>query len=187
MLGMTQTEYARHRNVARQTIHKMVKAGKIPVGTDGRIDPAAADFALGENRSRVNEPAAPLAPSPDTGSLTRARTATEVYKARMAQLLYEERLGRSLSLDGVIEATKIFAETVQRSVRRISTHAEEVHSAACRDGQVGTRNVLKKIEYDVLANVSAACIQLATAATNARFGNTASEEFDSDEVEGAEG
>lgn len=102
VLEMSQAEYARHRGVSPQAINKQVKARKIPVLPNGKIDAAAADRALGETRERVTirddvdaDETPRAAPAPVAGAgLTKAKTATEVYRARLAQLEYEERTGK---------------------------------------------------------------------------------------------
>jgi hypothetical protein len=96
---MTQSEYARHRGVSPQAIHKQIKAGKIPLLPNGKVDAVAADRALGETRERITirddvEEAPRAAAPPADAGLTKAKTATEVYRARLAQLEYEERTGK---------------------------------------------------------------------------------------------
>lgn len=97
---MTQSEYARHRGVSPQAVHKQIKAGKIPLLPNGKVDAVAADRALGETRERITirddveeAPRAVATPAAGAG-LTKAKTATEVYRARLAQLEYEERTGK---------------------------------------------------------------------------------------------
>lgn len=161
---MTQAEYARHRRVSRQAISKLVKAGRIPVDGNGKIDPAAADFALGEDRSRIDEPRA-AAPGESSG-LTKARTATEVYKAKLAQLQYEKALGNVVSTEGVTQAAIACVEVVQRVVRRVSGLAEELAAVALKDGVPGTRVRLKQAEREILEQLSQAFDNLARDAVN---------------------
>jgi|GEM_PF-3382622 len=153
---MTQADYAKHRGVKRQTIHKMVKAGKIPVGNDGKIDAAAADFALGENRARIDEPRTVSAQPAESTGLTRARTVNEVYKARIAELEYQKRLGNALPKDGVVEAASTCGEVVVRIIRGLSMRAEEIMGAGARDGIAGVRAVLKTIERDQSTRIAVA-------------------------------
>jgi hypothetical protein len=175
---MTQAEYAKHRGVARQTIHKMVKAGKIPVGNDGKIDAAAADFALGENRARIDEPQASAPQTAESIGLTRARTANEVYKARIAQLEYQKRLGNVLPKAGVIDASSRCGEVMLRIIRGLSMRAEEIAAAGTREGIAGVRTVLKAIERDQLTRAAAAFSDLAEQATLAHEAELATVEDD---------
>jgi hypothetical protein len=124
VLEMSQAEYARHRGVSPQAINKQVKARKIPVLPNGKIDVAAADRALGETRERVTirddveaDEAPRAAPAPVAGAgLTKAKTATEVYRARLAQLEYEERTGKlvpaaAAAREWARALTKVIGET----------------------------------------------------------------------------
>jgi hypothetical protein len=154
---MTQAEYARHRGVTRQAVGKLVAAGKIKLH-NGRIDAAEADLALGETIERINTPAADAREAP---GLTRARTVTEVYRARMAELQYERALGNLVATEGVADAAAVCGETMVRIVRSLSTRTEELNAAAAQGGLPGVRTLLKTIEHDMLQNVSAAFAKLA--------------------------
>jgi hypothetical protein len=117
-LEMSQSEYARHCGVRRQLVHKWIAAGKIPVLPNGTIDAVAADRARGQTVERViirdePEPDAPRA-APEFSGLTKAKTATEVYRARLAQLEYEERSGRLVPIDDVHRAASDCAEALVR-------------------------------------------------------------------------
>lgn len=147
--GMTQAEYARHRNVSRQAISKLIKAGKIPVSPDGLIDPAEADFRLGENRLRVNihddaDEATPVSRLPAEGAgLTKARTATEVYRARIAQLEFEERVGKLVRIVDIERSMERCAEALVRDIDQLPTVADDVAAAFARGGVAAVRDALK--------------------------------------------
>jgi hypothetical protein len=158
---MTQAEYARHRGVTRQAVGKFVASGKIQLH-NGKIDAAEADLALGQTIERVNSP--PI-DSREAPGLTRARTVTEVYRARMAELQYERALGNLVAADGVADAASACGETMVRIVRSLSARADELNAAAAQDGLPGVRALLKVIEHDMLQNVSLAFAQLASDAT----------------------
>jgi len=118
---MTQAEYARHRGVSRQAIGKFAAAGKVVI-VGGKVDVVASDRLLGETRERVNlrddepdTPAAAAAPA-ESGRLTAAKTATEVYRARLAQLQYEEKTRKLISAEAAAkewgrELSKIVGDT----------------------------------------------------------------------------
>lgn len=147
---MSQAEYARHRGVTRQAVSKAVKNKSIPVGKDGRINPADADYALDGNRARLNMPADEPGPSPaggfsDSSGLTKARTANEVYKARLSQLEYEEKTGRLRPVADVVAAAQLCAEQVVRVFDRLPQRAEEIAAAARTGDAAAVRALLKTI------------------------------------------
>jgi len=130
---MTQSEYARHRGVSPQAVHKQIKAGKIPLLPNGKVDAVAADRALGETRERITirddvdeAPRAAAAPAPGAG-LTKAKTATEVYRARLAQLEYEERTGK------LIDATAASKEWARALTKVIGDTETFLHTTLARE------------------------------------------------------
>jgi hypothetical protein len=124
-LEMSQADYARHRGVSRQAIGKLI-GKKITLLPNGKIDVVAADRALGEARERVtirddvDEAPAPAVEAPraaaPAGGLTKAKTVTEVYRARLAQLEYEEKTGKLINAAAAAKEwgralSKIIADT----------------------------------------------------------------------------
>lgn len=158
MLEYTQAEYARYRNVSRQAVNKLIQSGRIPYREKGGrklIDVAAADRAIGGNRERVN--ARDDAPTRDAGEaggyapaagetagLTKARTATEVYRARIAQLEYEERVGKLLRVADVEDAMTRCAETLARDLDGLVGAADDLAAAIGRGGVAELRDELKR-------------------------------------------
>jgi hypothetical protein len=164
---MTQVEYARHRGVSKQAIWKLIDAGRIPfrIDDDGTklINAADADFALNENRARVEAEAAPISAA-QTSGLTRARTVTEVYRARLAHLEYHKRVGELVPLADVEVATTRCSDTLVALVKQLSTRAEEIYAASAEHGVQGARIALKAAERDLREKVAAAFNQLAAEA-----------------------
>jgi hypothetical protein len=158
---MSQADYARHRGVSRQAISKMVGAGKITLREEGGkkgIDPAEADRALGMNVQRVLADGGDDAQSNGYGGgretqqpagLTRARTATEVYKARLAELDYNERLGKLRPLDQTEAAAARCMEVVLRAFTGIVGRAEELTARANKDGVPGMRAGRRDVVRDL--------------------------------------
>lgn len=170
---LTQAEYARHRGVSRPAITKLINSGKIPetafsIGQDGkrRIDVAAADFALGESRERIlstddhgddadgggadptfgsNAGNRGAAGASDVARLTQARTATEIYRARTAELEYDQKVGRLLSVDDVTRAMEKCAAVIVREIEQLPNFADEIAAAHARDGVPSVRITLKNI------------------------------------------
>ncbi|MCA1381287.1 hypothetical protein [Bradyrhizobium sp. BRP23] len=167
---MTQTEYAAHRGVSRQAISKLVKQGKIPASAfiDGKIDPAAADFALGETRERILSAdddgedfggADPtfgsaagtrqVASDSSVARLTQAKTATEIYRARTAELEYDQRVGKLLSTEDVTRSMEKCAAVIVRELEGLPNFADEIAAAIAKDGLPGARQALKNIARNV--------------------------------------
>jgi hypothetical protein len=130
-------------------------------GRERLIDVAQFDRAVGENRERVTvrdeveaqaSPRAPAESDPSTrrvvlrgddlepdapraaefSGLTRAKTATEVYRARLAQLEYEERVGRLVPIDEVSRATAAFGEVFVKILEMPLQRIEPLMAAAAR-------------------------------------------------------
>lgn len=162
-MAMTQAQYARHRGVSRQAVHKLVKARKIPVRSDGTIDPADADFALGEARERIDTPPEGSRDNrSEVGGLTAARTAEAVYSARLKQLQYERECNRLLPVDQVVAAASACAGEMVRQIDRIASRADELTEAIRKDGVLGARTVLKAIARDLRHRAGTAFAAVAT-------------------------
>lgn len=123
---MTFTAYAKHRGVSQPYISQQVAAGVIPLVAGRKIDPDAADAALdalrdpskagvaarhAAARGAKNAPPEPPAPEVErplggapTGQFHKAKTATEVFRAKTAQLEYERAIGRLIESDTAIRA-----------------------------------------------------------------------------------
>ena len=164
MLEMSQSEYARHRGVSRQAISKLAGVGKLVLiekeNGDKVVDVAASDRALGEVRERIvarDEPAAP-APGytpPAEGGLTKAKTATEIYRARLAQLDYDEKVGRLLQAEDVARAMRVCGEAIARDIELLPNAAAELAAALRQDGEAGMRLALKKLSRQMLTTLAA--------------------------------
>jgi len=118
VVWLTPAEYARHRRVSRQAVHKAIAQGRVQL-FGGRIDRDAADREWIDNTDpipggsstpgAVGPPAATgedLAAAPSTGgpSFHRARTVWQGYRAQLARLEYEVRVGKLVNADEVRQA-----------------------------------------------------------------------------------
>ena len=130
MTGVSQRAYARLRGVSLTAVQKAITSKRITPNPDGTIDPERANqewerntFAgktlhqatqqatrphvapLGEPakppRGGVGIPGQPDVSSDPVSAYLRARAVTETYKARTAQMEYEERAGK------VVQTTKV--------------------------------------------------------------------------------
>lgn len=164
---MNQKEYADHRGVSKQAIGKMIAAGKIPTTLRaGRkmIDAAEADFALGESRERVDigrdepriaDPSPGSSPRESSSSgLTKARTATEVYTAKMAELKYRQMVGEVLPVDDARRAMERCAEMLVRGIDQLPTRADDLATAFTRGGVAGLREALKTAARELRQTLS---------------------------------
>jgi len=120
-MGLSIRAYAQHRGVSHTAVAKAIKAGRISVEPDGKIDPAKADAQWARNTlpsQNLNPGASKSAPKVATRPVstvsggeahapleTRAaapdyqtsRAIREAYAARMAKLEFEERTGKLIS------------------------------------------------------------------------------------------
>jgi hypothetical protein len=155
--------------VTRQAVSKIVKTKKIPLhGRDKLIDPAEADFLIDGARERLNEPApapiggdAPAARS-QSDSLTAARTEEIRYRAKTAQLVYQQRVGDLLPRAGVVEAAQKCAATLIETYEDIVRHAAELVAVAAKDGEAGIRIRLRAIVRELRGQAAEAFAELAT-------------------------
>jgi hypothetical protein len=83
--ALSQRAYAAHRGVSHTAVQKAIQSGRISTLPDGRIDPAVADQAWDRNT---------LYPVSVASQYGQARTIHETYRARLAKLDYEERVGQ---------------------------------------------------------------------------------------------
>jgi hypothetical protein len=115
-MGLSITEYARHRGVSHVAVLKAIKAGRITKGTDGTIDPALADASWQQKTHPVPRQPAPQSqsyasapehvvesPSANSGgpSYAQSRAIKEAYHARLAKLAYEEKSATLVRADKV--------------------------------------------------------------------------------------
>jgi hypothetical protein len=88
-MGISIRAYARHRGVSHTAVEKAIAAGRIGTLADGSIDPATADAEWERNTFYPHGGASP--------QYAQARTVHEHYRARLARLDYEERVGQLVS------------------------------------------------------------------------------------------
>ena len=129
-MGLSVRAYAQHRGVSHTAVAKAIKAGRISVEPDGKIDPAKADAQWARNtlpsqnlNTGAAKPAAKVATPPvstpvatvssrelppplETGRISApdyqtSRAIREAYAARLAKLEYEERTAKLISSDEV--------------------------------------------------------------------------------------
>ena len=123
--SMSYRAYARHRGVSPEAGSKAVKAGRITVEPDGKIDPKRADReweantdpskplnSVSGNPKHRKPPGSPKIPGGDVeaagGALPggippylQSRSIREAYLARLSKLEYEEKTGKLVNIDAV--------------------------------------------------------------------------------------
>jgi hypothetical protein len=180
LLEMNIPDYAEHRGVTRQAVGKLVADQKIPFRRDGRnvfIDVAAADRVLGETRERITtkEDAGEEAADSSSGRLTKAKTSTEIYRARLAELDYLERIGKLIPVEQLKDAAVASAEAMVLIFNSLQQRAPEIAAAAKKKGEPGVRNALKEIIREMRKNAAREFEKLPTAAM-AKKGATETEQ-----------
>lgn len=101
---LSQRAYARHRDVPLSSVQYAIKAGRIALRKDGKIDSVRADRDWDANTDPVQQARRRGTPRSDD-TYMRARGARETYMARLAQLDYERRVGELIPAQEVrIEA-----------------------------------------------------------------------------------
>ena len=148
-MGLSIRAYAQHRGVSHTAVAKAIKAGRISVEPDGKIDPAKADAQWARNtlpsqnlNTGAAKPAAKVAPPAGATPVsmvpvanrelqppleTRAaapdyqtsRAIREAYAARLAKLEYEERTAKLISSDEVEMRTFILARRLRDRMQTI--------------------------------------------------------------------
>jgi DNA-binding Lrp family transcriptional regulator len=172
VLWMSISQLARARGVTPQSIHervaRLVDSGLLQTrpgrGRERLIDVAQFDRAVGDNRERitvrdeVEAQASPRAPAEGAG-LTKARTATAIYQARLLELELAERSGKVVPIDGVQEAATAFGEASVR-IFKMPLHRIDGLMAAAARGVSDFRAVLNELIHDQRARFSEALAKL---------------------------
>lgn len=88
-------QYAKHRGVSAQAVSLAVKAGRIPISKDGKIDVKKADAAWQENTNAQAGSVLKAGPAA-MPSYSEARAVRETYAAKLEQLEYQRASGELL-------------------------------------------------------------------------------------------
>jgi len=157
MIG-TQADYARHIGVSRAAVSKMVKAKKIPVRADKKIDFAEADHARKNNsdparhlsddvpvdeKNEVVPQEDPGGPKKSGPTFNDVRTEREIYAAKIAELDLQERLGKILDRKDVENAMVAAGRKIRQGLDEIPIWADELDAAARHGGATAVRDALK--------------------------------------------
>lgn len=148
-MGLSIRAYAQHRGVSHTAVAKAIKAGRISVEPDGKIDPVKADAQWARNtlpsqnlNTGASKPAAKVATTAVSTPVstrevqvpleTRAaapdyqtsRAIREAYAARLAKLEFEERTGKLLNADEVkvkhFNLARLLRDRIQQIPRKLA-------------------------------------------------------------------
>lgn len=136
--GVTQAEYARHRGVARPTIHRLYHGGSLVLHADRTIDVAASDAALAVSfdptrggkggggiltRAAQAEEVDPETPARGD-TVTESKRLSAYYKAKTDEAEYRKRIGELGELakmrSGAAEAFGALARALEQSRARLA-------------------------------------------------------------------
>jgi hypothetical protein len=166
---MEPAAYAEHRGVTRQAVHKAIAEGRIPL-VRGRIDRDDAD-------RRWAEATTPPPESPEAGegarevTFNRARTLTQITRARILQLQFEEMSGRKLDAAKVRDLVYAQGKAVQDEL--ISQPARLAPALAAAKTRAEIEKVLSIDNREILERLARAAGAAAAALEPAANGKGA--------------
>lgn len=144
---MTQAEYARHRQVSKQFIGKLVKTGRITL-VDGKVDAALTDASLAQNlapdrggKGGAPKESRPEIPAPaDVGgnSYTFERARREGVERQLKQLELDRQLGTVVEFQafakGMEEAASACRKECEGMIARLPSLVAAEHDVRrCRE------------------------------------------------------
>ncbi len=106
-------EYAEHRNVSVVAVRKAIKAGRITLNQNKKLDQKLADAQWFENTNPAKQRNSADNNSDDKISYHRSRAIREDYNAKLTQLQFEKESGKLIQ----IEEVKIQAFNSGRRIR----------------------------------------------------------------------
>jgi len=173
MTGVTLRAYARMRGCTEGAVRKAIASKRITPNPDGTIDPERANQEWTRNtfagktlhqairapsaapRGGVGMPGQPEVSSDPVAAYLRARAVSETYKAKIAQMEYEERAGKLIQATKageyaahwsaiVGDALAAFADRVSPLVAAAKTEAE-IHRILASETNALRRKTAKAI------------------------------------------
>ncbi|MBF0138604.1 MAG: hypothetical protein HQL65_20445 [Magnetococcales bacterium] len=124
-MGMSNREYAKHREVSEGAVRKAIRSGRILLEPDGTIDPDRADIDWEQNTNPAQQrntsiPQGNALDDPATQQKSTSvpdyqtsRSIKAAYDARLAKLDFEVRSGKLVAFDDV----QVEAFNLSRRVR----------------------------------------------------------------------
>ena len=177
-LMLSVSEIAQQKGVSKQAVSKRVArleasgAIKTRRGPRGKalINIAEYDRAIGETGDLAHAQApddAPLFAAADSVSETASATYSreqareKSYKAELARLDLDERLGKLVAVNDVAAAGSKIADALVRAIDQLPTRAGELLAASERGGVEGIRAVLRTMGRELRDRASSELVALA--------------------------
>lgn len=156
---MTQTEYARHKGVELAAVKRAINEGRLPkhcikIGSNqrkfilvGEADKFWEQNTIINNKNELRQKALPLKgepkqvaspqadqsdeddEDPNAPSLTKFRTVREGYTAKMAQLAYEEKIGKLVPVDEVRKAATEIGTNIRNALENFADKLAPIMAA----------------------------------------------------------
>ncbi len=151
------SELAKSRGVSKQAVSR--RAGRLRAqgllsarpGPCGAllINVAEFDRATGEatDLARATN-GAPKGGTREASVYTREQARRASYSADLMRLDLEERTGKLIRVDEVVEALSALGDRLAMTIDMLPEIAEDIAVAVAKDGERGARTALKKAAYD---------------------------------------
>jgi hypothetical protein len=150
----TQAEFARRHGWSKSYVTALKHAGRLVVDSAGLVDVAASLERIQATTQRVSQASEPALPPP----LRAHRDRKEFYDAENARIDLEERLGKLLRadqvLDAVSDAAALFAGQLDALPDRL---APQIASMAADEGRIRAvlADAIDSVRRDMVARLKA--------------------------------
>ena len=122
---MSLRAYATHRGCAVGAVQKALASGRIARDANGKIDSEIADRSWVENTDPMQQ-RGPLAASSTEGvGLIRSRQVREFYRAKMAQIEYDEKCAKLVDAEDVQAAWSQILSAVRTRILGLPSLAKQ--------------------------------------------------------------
>ncbi|MBF0190228.1 MAG: hypothetical protein HQL99_03640 [Magnetococcales bacterium] len=139
MMGISIRAYAKLRGQSHTAVNKAIKTGRVPVESDGTIDPVKADAAWAANtdpalqRGPTKKPTTTAQPPQSSRADTEqqdsrvpsfalSRSIKEAYEAKLIRIEYEQKIGNLLERGAVTKDAFEMARRTRDRVEQIPGH-----------------------------------------------------------------
>ena len=170
------SDLAASRGLAKATVServsRLVQAGLVSVrpgaGRTKLVNVAEFDRAVGDTTDLGQAASAKVAKAAEpsnSGAYTAEQARHMAYKADLARLDLEERLGKLVPVDQLSAACRKVAEVCVRQLGGLPGRADAMAAAVAKDGVTGARSLFRQIEVELR---EAFCRELETLAEAAQ-------------------
>jgi DNA-binding MarR family transcriptional regulator len=167
-LVLTIADIARRKGVSKQAVSKRVARleaiGALTThpGPRGTVLVSLAEYdrAVGET-SELAYAQAPAKPADAEHVYTREQAREKAYKADLAKLDLDERLGKLVAVEALASAAGAVAEAMVRAIDQMPGRADDLAAAVGKDGTTGARAALKTIARELRETLARELARLA--------------------------